>query len=120
MRATERNRFKKMLMQKKAELEGSVSKMEEDVLKANEGVSVDHMADTGSDSFEQEFNIGLIANEEELLREINDALLRIEDGTYGKCEACPEQVAAERIKAIPWARYCLECQRKDEEGKLEW
>lgn len=121
MRAAERNRFKKALLVKKAELEGSVYKMEDDVLKgAEQGVSVDHMADAGSDSFEQEFNLGLIANEEELLREINDALVRIEDKSYGTCEGCSEMVADERLKAIPWARHCLDCQRRMEEGTLEW
>ncbi len=119
MRAAERNRFKKLLLVKKAELEGSVYKMEDDVLKSDSGVSVDHMADAGSDSFEQEFNLGLIANEEELLRDINDALVRIEDKSFGKCEGCREEIFTERLKAIPWARYCLECQRKSEEGLLE-
>ena len=121
MRAVERNRFKKILLEKKAQLEGKVYKMEDDVLKNKEhGVSVDHMADAGTDSFEQEFNLGLIANEEELLREINDALLRIEDESFGDCEACPQPVAPERLKAIPWARYCLDCQEKVEKGSLEW
>jgi len=120
MRAAERNRLKKLLLAKKAELEGSVYKMEDDVLKNSEhGVSVDHMADAGTDSFEQEFNLSLIANEEELLRSINDALERIEDGSFGSCEGCDGQVPIERMKAIPWARYCIECQTKMEKGLLE-
>lgn len=47
-----------------------------------------------------------------MLREIERALQRVARGTYGECEACGEQISANRLKAIPWARYCLSCQEK--------
>ena len=75
-----------------------------------------HMADLGTDNYEQEFALGLMDSERKLLREIDDALQRIEEGTYGICEATGEPIATNRLKAKPWARYCVEYARKLEQG----
>jgi DnaK suppressor protein len=76
--------------------------------------SVDHMADYGSDNYEQEFTLGLLENDVETLRDINDALARIDEGTFGLCEECGEPIARARIKALPYARMCVECKMKEE------
>ena len=80
------------------------------------------MAELGSENYEQDFALDLIRNEQETLGEIAAALGRIEDGTYGQCEGCREEgvsgrkslIPKTRLKAIPWARNCVECERKRE------
>lgn len=76
-----------------------------------------HMADLGSDNWEHEFNLGLLANEQERLREIDDALRRIEDKTFGICLATHNPIGLARLQAKPWAKYCIEYARAREEGR---
>jgi DnaK suppressor protein len=71
-----------------------------------------HMADLGTDNFEQEFTLSLLQNEEQLLEEIAAALDRINQGTFGKCEECEESIPRPRLQAVPYARYCVECARR--------
>ena len=75
-----------------------------------------HMADIGTDNYEQEFALGLLDSERKLLREINEALQRIEDGTYGICEGTGEPIPRARLEANPWARYCVAYARLIEQG----
>ncbi|MHC4084606.1 MAG: TraR/DksA family transcriptional regulator, partial [Planctomycetota bacterium] len=75
-----------------------------------------HMADIGTDNYEQEFALGLMDSERKLLREIDDALQRTEQGTYGICEGTGKQIRKARLEAQPWARYCVEYARKLEQG----
>jgi RNA polymerase-binding transcription factor DksA len=77
-----------------------------------------HMADVGSDTFEMENTLGLMDSERKLLKEIDDALDRIENGTYGICEGAGGTIAKARLKAIPWARYCVKCASLSEKGLL--
>lgn len=75
-----------------------------------------HLGDLSSDSYEQEVSTQLLANEREMVREIADALERIDGGTFGKCETCGEAISAARLQAIPYARHCIDCARKQEEA----
>ena len=75
-----------------------------------------HMADLGSDNFEQEFALGLMDGERKLLREIDYALERINQGTFGICTGTGQPIAKARLEAQPWARYCIEYARKLEQG----
>ncbi len=75
-----------------------------------------HMADIGTDNYEQEFALGLMDSERKLLREIDDALQRIEEGTYGICEGTGKSISKARLNAQPWARYCVEYARIVEQG----
>lgn len=77
-----------------------------------------HMADVGSDNWEQEFTFGLIENERTLIREIDDALGRIRDGSYGVCLATHKPIAKSRLKAKPWAKYCIEYARLRDLGRV--
>ena len=72
-------------------------------------------AEIGSDCFEQELELGLLENEQKVLEEIGDALMRIETGTFGMCEVCGEPLSRERLAALPYARLCLPCKRKEEQ-----
>ena len=70
-----------------------------------------HPADLGTDNFEEELNLALLENEDQLLDEVNDALERIDQGTFGRCENCGQEIPRERLKALPYARYCIRCAR---------
>src|SRR5216684_3998715 len=67
-----------------------------------------HMADLGTDNFEQEFSLSLMQNEEQVLTEIAAALDRIQQGTFGQCEECQASIPKPRLQAMPYARYCVE------------
>jgi len=130
---TKRNRLtaddiehlKQALLEKRREIVGNVNEMEDEALKKSRmDASGDlssmpiHMADLGSDNFEQEFALDLMDGERKLLREIDDALERLQQGTYGTCEATGEPIAKARLEATPWARYCVEYARKLEKGLI--
>lgn len=115
--------FKEMLLEKRGEILRNVSEIEEETLrKSRLDASGDlssmpiHMADLGSDNYEQEFVLGLMDGERRLLREIDDALQRIEDGIYGICEGTGKPIPKARLKAQPWARYCVDYARMLEKG----
>jgi RNA polymerase-binding protein DksA len=115
--------FKAMLLLKRGVLAGDVERLTSEALKgkgqgySDQSTMPIHMADLGSDNWEQDFTIGLIANEQNLVREIDDALARIEDRTYGMCLATGEQISLARLQAKPWAKYCIEYERAREEGR---
>ena len=73
-----------------------------------------HLADVASVTYDRELDYSLEENSEELLREIDDALRRINDGTYGICENRGEQISPERLEAVPWTRLCIDCKRLEE------
>jgi RNA polymerase-binding protein DksA len=75
-----------------------------------------HMAETASVTIDREIDYTLEENEEEVLAAIDAALARIEEGTYGRCQRCGQQVAGERLRALPYATLCIDCKRKDERG----
>ncbi|MBW8034558.1 MAG: hypothetical protein FVQ79_02525 [Planctomycetes bacterium] len=77
-----------------------------------------HMADMGTDNFEQEFALGLMDSERKLLEEINDALGRIVDGVYGICSGTGKDIRKARLEANPWARYCIEYATMVEKGQI--
>jgi DnaK suppressor protein len=111
--------FKQMLLEKRGEILANVNEMEDETLKksrldaAGDLSSMPiHMADIGSDNYEQEFTLGLMDSERKLLKEIDDALQRVEQGTYGICEGTGKQIQKARLEAEPWARYCVEYARK--------
>ena len=76
-----------------------------------------HPADLGSQMFDAEFGNALMIHEESLLREIRDAIKRIDTDGYGICDICGKEISAERLKAIPYARQCMECKDKSERDR---
>jgi len=120
--ATEMRKFRAMLLEKRREIFGSVTSMEVETLRRERSDLSNlpiHMADMGSDSYEIENTIGLMSSERKILVEINEALDRIENGTYGICEGNEEPIPKARLEAIPWARYCVACATLVEKGLLE-
>ena len=75
-----------------------------------------HMADMGTDNYEQEFTLGLVEKDRQLLREINLALSKIRDGSYGICEGTSKPITRARLEAQPWARYSIDYARRIEKG----
>ena len=114
-------KFKAMLLAKMDEILGNVTSMETEALRRERSDLSNmpiHMADLGTDSCEIDNIIGLVDSERKILIEVNDALSRIEDGTYGICEGRGEPIPKQRLKAIPWARYCVACATLLEKGIL--
>jgi len=115
-----------MLLEKRREILRNVNEFEDEALKKSRLDSSGdlssmpiHMADLGSDNFEQEFALGLMDSEVRLLNEIDEALGRIEAGSYGICLGTGEQIPKARLEAKPWARYCVEYARMVEQGLIE-
>ncbi len=69
-----------------------------------------HMADAGTDNFDREFALSLVSSEQEALYEIEEALKRLEQSTYGLCGNCEKPIRKERLEAVPFARLCIQCQ----------
>ena len=88
---TELEQFRKMLRERRAVLSGFVNRMQDEALnksRDDSGGDFNHMADMGTDNYDQEFTLGLIENEEDEVRAIDLALKKIVDGTFGLCESC--------------------------------
>jgi DnaK suppressor protein len=115
MKKAESKVYKERLLALRARLRGDVNQMADAALKKSrlDGAEASampiHMADLGSDNFEQEFTLSLMENEEEVLESIESALERIEDCSYGLCEECGVKIPKARLNAIPYAPTCVKC-----------
>jgi RNA polymerase-binding transcription factor DksA len=125
MKAAEMKVFKVALEAMRARLRGDVSTMADAALrKTRSEASGDlssmpiHMADIGSDAYEQEFTLILMASEEGTLEQIEEALARIRMRTFGICEECEGVISKKRLEAIPFAALCIRCAEKQEQGGL--
>jgi RNA polymerase-binding protein DksA len=121
--AAELEEFREILLIKRAQLVGDIATLNS-LQKNRQESSGDlssvpfHPADAGSDNFEQEFTIGLMGNEQSLLREIDEALDRIVKGNYGICVATNKPITKARLQAKPWAKHCIEHARTLEKGPI--
>jgi len=134
-------KYKSILQSQLSSLRGDVGSMRDEALRASDqDASVDHLADQGTDNYDQGFMLGLIENEEETIKLIEEALERIEgrgDWDFGTCPLCAEEVenakkaVAKKTKAktleawipkarleyLPWARYCVRHQEVEERNR---
>jgi RNA polymerase-binding protein DksA len=112
--------FRELLLAKRRELVGDMTSMEREALRSANGTNLSnlplHMADMGTDNYEQEFTLGLVEKERGLLRELNRALAKIQDGSYGICEGTGKPINRPRLEAQPWARFSIEYARMMERG----
>ena len=112
--------FQTLLLHRKAVLQGDAKSLEDEACMKGTDAAGDlsslpmHLADLGTDSFEQDISLGLMENEHGELQEIQEAYERIKDGTFGMCESCRKKIPKERLKAIPYARLCVACKKKEE------
>lgn len=106
--------FRDLLLAKRAELMGDLAGIESEARGRPGDLArvPTHMADKGTDEWNEELARGLAENERRLLRDINDALERIERGTYGECERTGAPISRARLEAEPWARHALRAQQE--------
>ena len=115
-------KFRDLLLAKRNEILGNVISMEDEALhrqKSDLSNMPIHMADIGTDNYETEYTLGLVDSERKLMREIDEALDRIENGTYGICEGSEKSIPKARLEAIPWAKYCVEYASMLEKGLVK-
>src|ERR1700704_2644138 len=110
--------FKKRLEERQSALRKTVSRTEEDGRVADQDTAQD-IADRAASSYTKEFLFSQSNNDRQLLAMVETALQRIREGQFGECMNCGNEINAKRLEAVPWTRYCIECQEKLEKGQLE-
>lgn len=111
--------YRRILETLQARLKGDLNQMTDEALKRNQPESSGsqsnmplHMADLGTENYDQEFTLSLIANEQATLDQIQEALHRIDRGEFGVCDECGNSIARARLQALPYTRHCIECARR--------
>ena len=110
--------YRKRLLALRASLLGDMTQMEDDALKDHSkttSIPTD-MEELGSDNAEQDLTLSLLGGDKDTLDQIEAAIQRIEDGGYGRCEECGEQIPRNRLDAIPYATECVRCASQQQEG----
>lgn len=121
MKKSTLEKFKGKLLVMRKRLVGEMDNIRNNSLSRREDAAGDlsdmpiHMADLGSDNYEKEFALDIIESEQKELNEIDAALGRLADGSFGVCEVCNARIGYERLRAVPFARLCIECKREEEE-----
>ena len=122
-KASEKGVYRKLLLEHRQTLLGDANSIEEEALdRSGNGSRGElskvpfHMADVGSENYDREFSLGILEGENEELREIDAALARLDAGTFGTCETCGKKIPTARLKALPYARMCVECKQRQESG----
>jgi DnaK suppressor protein len=109
--------YKKKLVTRREELVKTIARTEEEGRTADDDPTVD-LADKAANSYTKEFLFGQTNTDRSLLQLIDEALVRVKNGTYGVCIECEEELQQKRLEAVPWARYCVSCAEKHEQGLL--
>ena len=100
------------LLALRARLQGDMTQMEDNALNKDHSKTTStptDMAELGSDNADQELTLGFLGSDKDALEQIDGALKRIEDGSYGKCETCGVKIPKSRLDAIPYAAQCVRC-----------
>ncbi len=118
----ELEKYKDLLLHKLVLLRQSVKDMEDSVLNRSRLDSSGdltniptHIADISADTFSQDLTLGLIENEEDVIRKIENALERIDNKTYGICEYCKKKISKKRLEHVPYALLCIKCKTEEEQ-----
>jgi RNA polymerase-binding protein DksA len=121
MPAGERKKYKALLLVERKTIGGDLSYITQNTLKRSQrDASGDlsgyayHMADQATDDYDRDFSLGRATAEQKLLYTIDEALKRIEDGTYGLCLQCGKSISKRRLAALPHGELCIECQKANE------
>jgi DnaK suppressor protein len=109
--------YKKKLETRRDELVKAINRTEQQGREADDDPTVD-LADKAANSYTKEFLFGQTHADRSTLQLVEEALDRIRKGTFGQCVQCEEEVQQKRLEAVPWTRYCLPCQEKEEQGEL--
>ena len=123
MSAVDTKRFRAIMEEERQRVMDAISYLHEETPGSLEdeteeivGNSDNHLGDTATATLDREIDYSLEENYESVLRSIDAALQRIEDGTFGICETCGQPISEERLEAIPYATQCIDCRRKGERG----
>ena len=114
MTKAETNKFKKILETKRDELEH--------IVRNRDAITIEKSADALDEvqhAAERELAIRNLDRESNLLRNVRSALRRIEDGTFGTCLHCEEEISPKRVAAVPWAPYCIQCQEQADRSRAD-
>lgn len=124
LKKSEIDDYKDSLLAMRSRLLGDVNQLEDEALRRSRQDSSGnlsnmpiHMADMGSDNFEQDFTLSLLEREGGTLQKIDEALSRLAEGTFGLCQDCGSTIPKPRLKALPYAMHCVNCARKQEEHR---
>lgn len=117
-------RFRKLLHEFRKKTAGSLGHLEKDTLNLSQrdasgdlsGYSF-HMADMATDNFDREVNLDLASSEQQILNQIDGALRKIDEGTFGICETCSKPISQKRLLAVPYTRLCIKCQEEEEKTR---
>src|SRR5713226_3511939 len=109
--------FREKLVQRKKEILEAYEKNKTYGKEADEEGAQD-IADKASNSYTKEFLFSLSNNERDMLQLVDEALIRIDDRRFGTCVVCEEELDRKRLEAVPWAKRCISCQEKREQGLL--
>jgi DnaK suppressor protein len=115
--ALEVDRFREALLEERKRVEAAIQNLHDEnpgtlAEDAGEETAYDnHLADTATETYDRELDYTLEENSEHVLAEIDAALKRIQEGTYGICTNCSTPIAEERLEALPWATHCIDCAR---------
>ncbi len=119
MKKTEAKVYRDQLIVLRARMRGDVSALADAALRQTRSESSGdlssmpiHMADVGTDNFEQEFALSLMEHEGDTLEKIEAALVRIEEGIYGVCQGCQGKIPKTRLAVLPYTPYCVKCAEK--------
>lgn len=123
MERLQKAKIKKLLLKKREEIVGQMNQMKKDgsLGKSQKDVSGDlsgysiHMADVATDNFDREMQYGYASAEQKILYEIDAALSRLKEKSFGNCQSCERNININRLLAVPYAKFCVKCQ--DEEDK---
>lgn len=121
MPKAELKKYKALLLKEREKVGGGLSHIAETTLnKSAREASGDlsgysfHMADMASDDYEREFSLGRATDEQKMLYAIDEAMKRVDDGTYGNCQQCNKSIPKTRLKALPYTALCIDCQKANE------
>ncbi len=115
--------FRQLLITERAKLADEIRSLAQDASKSPREASGDlsaytvHMADMAADTYEREVSMNIVSSEQELLYQVDDALKRLDDGSFGVCQQCSQPITMSRLKAVPYASLCIACQRTKEQQK---
>jgi len=109
--------YKKKLQSRREELMRTIARTEEEGRQADDDQTVD-LADKAANSYTKEFLFGRPNTDRTILSMIDAALKRIQSNEYGLCANCQEEMQQKRLEAVPWAKHCINCQEKHEQGLL--
>jgi len=113
--------FRQLLIIERAKFAGEIKSIAEETSKSPREASGDlsaytvHMADMAADAYEREVSMNIVSSEQEVLYQIDDALKRMDEGAYGVCQQCEKPITMSRLKAVPYASLCIQCQRVKEQ-----